>query len=325
MKKILIIRFSSIGDIVLTSPIARCVKLQVKNCELHFLTKKSFESIVANNPHIDKVYSIEKHIDEVIPQLKLEKYDFVIDLHYNIRSLLVRLKLNRPSFKFNKTNLKKWLMVNWKIKKKPNTHIVDRYFKAVRKLGVRNDGLGLDFFIPESQEVSLSTLPATHQNGYIAFVIGAKHFTKRMPPEKILSICKKITQPIIFLGGPEDKELALYLTKEIGPNCYNACGIYSLQQSASLVKQAKKVITHDTGLMHIAAAFKKDIISIWGSTIPEFGMSPYFPGNSKAGIYIEVADLACRPCSKIGFSKCPKGHFKCMKDISEAQIISALA
>lgn len=324
MKKILIIRFSSIGDIVLTSPIVRCVKSQLKNCEVHYLTKKSFESIVSLNPNVDKVYSIQKNIDEVLPQLKQEKYDFIIDLHYNIRSVLVRLKLNRPSFKFNKTNLKKWLMVNWKIRKKSNAHIVDRYFKAVKKLGVKNDGMGLDFFIPEDQEVSLAALPASHRNGYIAFVIGAKHFTKRMPKEKITAICQQLQQPVILLGGPEDKALADEITKQVGAKIYNACGIYSLQQSASLVKQAQKVLTHDTGLMHIAAAFKKDIVSVWGSTIPEFGMSPYLPGNSKAGVYIENSDLSCRPCSKIGFNKCPKGHFNCMTELSEAKIVAAL-
>ena len=323
MKKILIIRFSSIGDIVLTSPIARSIKEQLKNPEVHFLTKKSFGSIVSLNPNIDKVYTIEKNIDEVIAQLKEEKYDFIIDLHYNIRSVMVRLKLNRPSFTFNKTNLKKWLMVNWKIKKKPNAHIVDRYFKAVRKLGVRNDNKGLDFFIPAKDEVELSTLPASHQKGYIAFVIGAKHFTKRMPKEKIFAVCQKITQPLVLLGGPEDKEVADFIEKGVGAKIYNGCGRYSLQQSASLVKQAQKVITHDTGLMHIAAAFNKEIISIWGSTVPEFGMYPYLPKDAKPALLVEVKDLYCRPCSKIGFPKCPLGHFKCMNEIDENAVAAA--
>ncbi len=323
MAKILFIRFSSIGDIVLTSPIVRSAKHELKNAEIHFLTKKSFASIVELNPNIDKVYSIEKHIDEVIPQLKIEQYDYIIDLHYNIRSVLVRLKLNRPSFTFYKTNLKKWLMVNWKLKKKPNEHIVSRYFKAVQKIGVKNDKLGLDFFIPAKDEVQLSSLPPSHQKGYVAFVIGAKHFTKRMPQEKLLSICKKLKHPIVLLGGKEDLEVANFLEKEIGSVIYNACGKYNLQQSASLVKQAHKVITHDTGLMHIAAAFKKEIISVWGSTIPEFGMSPYLPEQSKQAVLVEVKNLACRPCSKIGFPKCPKGHFKCMNNIDEELLIKA--
>jgi lipopolysaccharide heptosyltransferase II len=317
MKKILLIRFSSIGDIVLTSPVARCIKKQVPNSEVHFLTKKSFESIVSLNPNIDKVYCIEKSIDEVIAQLKDENYDYIVDLHYNIRSVLVKMRLNKPFKTVRKLNFKKWLLVFFKSRKIRTKHIVERYLDAAKNLGVTNDNLGLDFFIPEKDEVALSSLPLSHQQAYIAFVIGAKHFTKRLPKKKILSICKKIQQPIILLGGPEDKAVADYISAEMGAQVYNACGAYNLQQSASLVKQAKKVITHDTGLMHIAAAFKKEIVSIWGSTVPEFGMYPYLPKGAKQAVMIEVKGLSCRPCSKIGFNKCPKGHFNCMNTINE--------
>lgn len=317
MKKILIIRFSSIGDIVLTSPVARCIKNQVKDSEVHFLTKKSFASIVALNPNVDKVYSIEKSIDEVIGQLKEENYDYIVDLHYNIRSVLVKMKLNKPFGTVRKLNLKKWLLVFFKIQKIKSKHIVDRYLIAAKKTGIVNDNQGLDFFIPAKDEVAINSLPLSHQQGYIAFVIGAKHFTKRLPKEKIVSICRKIKQPIILLGGKEDKEVADFIESEIGAKIYNACGPYNLQQSASLVKQAQKVITHDTGLMHIAAAFKKEIISIWGSTVPEFGMYPYLPKGAKQAQLIEVKGLSCRPCSKIGFTKCPKGHFNCMQLIDE--------
>ena len=322
MKKILIIRFSSIGDIVLTSPVMRCLKQQLNDVEVHFLTKKSFESIVALNPNIDKVYSIEKNIDEVIPALKKENYDFIIDLHYSIRSVLVKLKLNRPYATVSKLNFKKWLLVFFKSRNIKGKHIVDRYLETAKKLGIVNDNQGLDFFIPEKDEVKISSLPATHQQGYIAFVIGAKHFTKRMPQEKILSACKKITQPIILLGGKEDKAVADFIESHIGTKIYNACGIYNLQQSASLVQQAQKVITHDTGLMHIAAALKKEIVSVWGSTVPEFGMFPYLPKGSKPAKIVQVQGLSCRPCSKIGYSKCPKGHFNCMNLIDENELVS---
>jgi lipopolysaccharide heptosyltransferase II len=322
MKKVLIIRFSSIGDIVLTSPVTRCLKTQLKDVEVHFLTKKSFESIIALNPHVDKVYAIEKNTDEVMAQLKNENYDYIIDLHYNIRSVLVKMKLGKPFSTVRKLNFKKLLLVFFKTKKLRSKHIVDRYLDTAKKLGIVNDNKGLDFFIPEKDEIKLTTLPETHQKGYLAFVIGAKHFTKRLPKEKILSLCKKINSPIVLLGGKEDKEVADFIEKEIGSKIYNACGQYNLQQSASLVKQAQKVISHDTGLMHIAAAFKKEIISIWGSTVPEFGMYPYLPKGAQQAKIIEVKGLSCRPCSKIGFTKCPKGHFNCMNQIDENLVLN---
>ncbi len=299
----------------------RCLKQQLNNVEIHYLTKKSFVSIVENNPNIDKVFSFEKDVDEVLSELKKEKYDWIIDLHHNFRSMRVKRSLGKPWKSFNKLNIEKWLLVNFKINLLPQKHIVGRYFETVTHLGVKNDLNGLDFFIDAKNEVNISSLQKEFHNGFIAFVIGAKHNTKKLPFEKIISICKKINQPIIFIGGREDFETGKTIASQT-PNIFNACGKYNLQQSASLVKQAEKVITHDTGMMHIAAAFKKNIISVWGNTVPEFGMFPYMPENEANSKIVEVKNLSCRPCSKIGFEKCPKGHFKCMNEIDETEFIT---
>lgn len=318
--KILIIRFSSIGDIVLTSSIIRCLKQQIKNAEVHYITKKQFASILEDNPYLDKIYSIEKNVSEVSKELKKENYDFVIDLHHNLRSAQVKSLLGKKSKSFPKLNIEKWLMVNLHINKLPNVHIVDRYFETVKSLGVINDGKGLEYFIPKEDHVDLSTLPAGFQNGYIGFVIGAKYFTKQLPKEKIMSIIQKINQPVILLGGKEDVEKGEAVA-QITNLCYNACGKYNLNQSASLVKQARKIITHDTGLMHIAAAFKKEIVSVWGNTIPEFGMYPYYGDAQISSHKSQVTNLSCRPCSKLGYAECPKAHFKCMNEINEEEIV----
>lgn len=307
---------------MLTSPVVRCLKKQLQGVEVHYLTKKAFLPTIENNPNIDKVYSIEKEVAEVAKDLKKEKYDFIADLHHNLRTMQVKRALKAKSASFPKLNIEKWLAVNLKINKLPDVHIVDRYFKTVKSLGVKNDKAGLDYFIPKQDEVDLSTLPQSHRNCYMAFVIGAKHYTKQLPEHKIISICKKINASIILLGGPEDIEKAKHIEQAVGANIYNACGKYNINQSASLIKQAKKVITHDTGLMHIASAFKKDIISVWGNTIPEFGMYPYKPGADSH--IMEVKGLSCRPCSKLGFKTCPKKHFKCMEEQDEEQIIKSL-
>ncbi len=316
MKKILIIRFSSIGDIVLTTPVIRCIREQKPDAEIHFLTKVSFKNILENNPHLTKIHTIEKDVKEVIEQLQKEKFDFVVDLHNNIRSIQTKNALSAPSSTFKKLNFKKWVLVNFKVDKMPKVHVVDRYMDTVAQLGIKNDNKGLDYFIPAKDEVNISSLLASHQSGYIGFVIGAKHFTKQLPTEKIISICKKLNQPIILLGGKEDIARAEEIEKAVGSAIYNACGKHNLNQSASIIKQAKKIISHDTGLMHIAAAFKKEIISVWGNTVPAFGFSPYLP-DSKSKM-VEVKNLSCRPCSKIGYDKCPKGHFKCMMAIDES-------
>lgn len=317
--KFLIIRFSSIGDIVLTTPVVRNLKEQCDGAEIHYLTKEQYKGILEHNPYVDKIHTLKNSLNELILELKNEHFHYVIDLHNNLRTARVKLKLHTVSFKFNKLNKEKWMMVNFKKNKLPDIHIVDRYLETVNFFIDKNDQRGLDFFIPEKDEVKIISLPKTHQNNYIAFAIGAQHSTKRLPDEKIISICKKINKPIILLGDKNDAIVAEKVKSQIGENIYNACGIYNLNQSSSIVEQAKIVISHDTGLMHIAAAFKKQIISIWGNTIPEFGMYPYL-SNEKSEI-VEVKGLKCRPCSKIGYKKCPKNHFKCMSEIDEERIV----
>ncbi len=314
MKKILLIRFSSIGDIVLTTPVIRALKKQL-GCELHVLTKPQYAAITENNPNVDLVYPLNGDLKNIISQLRSEEYDFVVDLQKNIRSARIRKGLHKPSATFPKYNREKWLLVNFKVNRLPEVHLVDRYFEAVKPLGVTNDGKGLDFFIPGKDRVDPKTIHPELKRKYAVFAIGGRHKTKMMPQEKIADIIDKLKMPVILLGGPEDKnagDMIVALTTNL--KVWNTCGNYNLNQSASLIMQAGVVLTHDTGLMHIAAAFNKPIVSIWGNTVPAFGMYPYMPGNEKRSVIVEVKDLRCRPCSKLGHKKCPKKHFKCMME-----------
>src|SRR4030095_3604321 len=160
--KFLIIRFSSIGDIVLTTPVIRCLKKQVPDAEIHFLTKESFHSIVEHNPYIDKTHLLAHSFELMIHELKLEDYDHIIDLHKNVRTLRVKKALGLRSHSFNKLNTQKYIYVNLKLNLMPNIHIVDRYLKTVEAFGVKNDGAGLDYFIPEKDETRKNDLPASH-------------------------------------------------------------------------------------------------------------------------------------------------------------------
>lgn len=323
MLKFLIIRFSSIGDIVLTTAAIRCLRKQYPDAGIHFLTKQAFRGLVADNPNINKVITLEDDFDAMVDVLKKEAYDHIIDLHHNLRTLRIKRALKKvPASSFNKLNIEKWLLVNLKINILPNKHIVDRTIECMHGLGVKDDGQGLDYFIPERDKVRKEDIPTAHQLGYIGIVIGAALNTKKLPLQKIKEICKAIDHPIILLGGKEDyldgKEIAM--VDEI--KLYNACGKFSLNESADIVRNAKFIITHDTGLMHIAAAFQKPIISVWGNTIPGFGMYPYY-GKRSTQQYevVEIKKLRCRPCSKIGYKKCPKGHFKCMQLIAVNEIV----
>lgn len=311
MVKFLVVRFSSIGDIVLTTPVLRHLKQQVEDAEIHYLTKTAYASLLEANPYVDRIHAYDGDINACITRLREEGIDYVIDLHNNIRTARLKYGLKRIAFSVHKLNWLKWLYVTLKINRMPGRHMVDRNLDTIRTFIEERDKGGLDYFIPVKSEVELGSLPETFRNGYVGLSIGAQHFTKLLPLESLVVLCEKLDYPLIILGGPEDRERGDQIVSSLPEKkILNGCGGYSIHQSASLVKQAKIIITNDTGLMHIGAAFQKKIISVWGNTVPAFGMFPYRANPSS--VQFEVSELNCRPCSKIGYQKCPKGHFKCM-------------
>ncbi len=317
--KFLIIRFSSIGDIVLTSPVVRCLKTQYPGAEVHFLTKKRNADLLQANPYIDKIQLYDGSISNLISDLKAEKYDCIIDLHNNLRSLAVKFSLNAQSYSFNKLNFRKLLFTRFGINTMPDKHIVDRAMETLRSFNVVNDGKGLDYFIPEGDEFLLEELPEHFRNGYIALVLAGTYTTKKMPVAKYRNLISGNNVPFVLLGGKSERLLASEILDWNTGNVVDFTGKLRINQSASLVQKAQLVISNDTGLMHIASAFHKKILSVWGNTTPEFGMYPYLPGEGSE--MIEVKGLKCRPCSKLGYRQCPKKHFRCMNDIQENRII----
>lgn len=315
--KILVVRFSSMGDIIYTTPVVRCLKTQLPDAEIHFLTKPAFKYIYDNNPYVDRLVLLKPALAETIEEIRAEKYDYLIDLHNNLRTSLIKLRTGIKSSTYKKQRIRKWLSLKFNLKLVPPVHLVERYLKAVKFLGVKNDGKPIDYYVKAQHDLK-KLLPASHQNNFVAFVIGATHFTKRMPNEKIISICRKVNSPIVLLGGQDVRANGTHIATAAGSNVYNACGATSLDESVYLVSRAQRILGFDTGLTHIAEAFDKPIASIWGGTVPELlGVQPYMVKDAEViGI-----KLPCRPCSKFGLEKCPLGHFKCMNNIPEQVVI----
>ena len=306
MKKALLIRLSSIGDIVLTSPVVRCLKKQL-NCEVHYLTKGRYGEILACSPYIDKHWQYEE--DGLSDKLRKEAFDLVLDLHKNLRTKSLIRKLKPEHWvSFDKLNVKKWIYVRTKWNLLPDKHLVDRYFEAVQPLAIKNDGKGLDYFLPEDDSLSLPPLP----DDYAVIVLGAAHKTKMPELELWLSATRNSHFQFVLIGTEAEQKIAQKLA-ESRSNCLNLCSTTSLHGSAAVIRKARLVLTPDTGMMHVAAAFERNIISIWGNTDPAFGMYPYFPDNTHATDRKLQKIIACRPCSKIGSSHCPRKHFHCMR------------
>lgn len=298
---------------MLTASVVRCLKQQLANTEIHFLTKSAFKSVVEHNENVDKVITITSSIKEVTTTLKAEKYDHIVDLHNNLRTRSLSFRLRCPVSRFPKLNWKKWKLVKFKQNSMPDVHVVDRYFEAVKSLGVKSDGKRGDFPVPKSEALDVTSMYNLESKRFVALVIGAKFRTKQLPIEKLVELIEKVNDPIVLIGGPDDKNLGdEIVSKTNHEQVINSCGKHSILGSASILKKSRMVVTNDTGMMHIAACFDVPIVSIWGNTVPELGMYPYRPNDAASFSIHEVKDLKCRPCSKIGYSECPKGHFDCM-------------
>ena len=286
--------------------------------ELHFCTKMQFKAVTEHNPYIDTFHYFDNNWDTLLNNLKAQQFDCVIDLHHNIRSNQIKKALGVPTHTIKKLTVEKFLLTKLKWNVMPKRHITQRSLDTIAPLGVKDDGLELDYFIAADDIVKLNDIPTSHHLGYIAMVIGANHQTKKMPVEKWQELCSAIQHPIMLLGGKTEMEEATQIAAIDPIKIYNACGKFSLNESASLIQQSRLVISHDTGLQYVACAFQKPVIAIWGGTSPKLAVEPYY-GSAASPEYLRKKyinfsmDLWCQPCSKYGRAKCPLGHFKCMK------------
>ncbi len=308
--KILIIRFSAIGDIVLASPVLRILQEGlIGGAELHMVVRKRYFPVVEHNPRLSKVFTFESTVQEVMEPLLSEGYDYIIDLQNNLRSGLIKKRLGVLSFTVEKKNLAKFIWIKfgfkWNI-----PHVVSRYIDTLKTLGLSDDGKGLEFVIPSGVRVELPF------EEYTAVVIGANHFGKRPDASNWASIIHRIPGNIVLVGGKEEEMMSAALANQ--NRIFNVVNRLSLVESAWIVKQAQMVVVGDTGLMHIAAAFGKDILSIWGCTRPGLGMSPWRAGEHSFAI--EPSGLGDRPCSKLG-DFCKHGQMnRCIHHIDLNQL-----
>jgi len=312
--RLLFIRFSSIGDIVLTTPAIRCAKQQIPGVEIHFLTKLSMKDVSIANTHIDHFHYLDKDINDILPALKNIAFDAVIDLHNNQRTWRIKQALGAPSFAYRKLSIQKIILTTFGINLLKKEHVTKRYLDTLKSFGVRDDGKGLDYFLPNHVKQVTNDLPAHFKTGYIGWVIGASYFNKKLPLEKLFELAELVKKPMVLIGGPEDAAEAALLCKAFPDRLFNACGQYSINESAYFVQHANYIISHDTGFLHIACAFNKPTVTVWGATTPVLQFEGLYAANSTTPRFNSIVpDLKCQPCSKQGSDHCPKGHFACMR------------
>ena len=302
--EILIIRLSSLGDILLTTPLVRSIKKQYPQITIDFLLKEQYQNTLRYNKNITNLYFYEKDRDK----LKSNNYDLIIDLQNNIRSRNITRLLKRYALKFNKHDFDKFLLVHFKINKLQYLpQIPGRYANTIPNFNLDDDGL--DLFLPNNFNSKLQD-----KKRYIGFAPGSKHFTKMWPIDYFIQLGKLLNQngfEIILFGGSDDKQVCSQINDNLS-FAINLCNNNDLFQTAIDIKKCSALICNDSGLMHVACAVQVPVLTIFGSTVKEFGFTPYKNQN----LILENNLLTCRPCSHIGRNSCPKKHFKCMKNLT---------
>ncbi|MBO4654204.1 MAG: glycosyltransferase family 9 protein [Bacteroidales bacterium] len=318
--RILIIRLGSTGDILLTTPVIRAISQQIEGAKIHFLTNRKNKELLASNPHVEKIHVYQEPVKALVDELKAEQFDFIVDLQHNRRTKHLCSRLNLPC-SFLKTHpFKRWMCIRLKINTLPHKHLVERYFETVEAIGIQNDCHGLEYPIPAEDVFDTDDLPVFFEDGYVAIAMDAERATQRIPTTKIIEIATILHKPVILLGGKEVKDMGQEIVSQLGDRAYNACGEFSFNQCASLIQQSACVLTGDSAFMHLATALNKPVCSLWGSTVPEFGKYPYLPEQRQLFRIFEVCSLKCRPCAQLGFKKCPRRHFRCMKNIPAIEV-----
>ncbi|MBU4486619.1 MAG: glycosyltransferase family 9 protein [Candidatus Delongbacteria bacterium] len=318
--KILILRFSSMGDIILATPVLDVLKRDYPNSEIDWVVNKKFEDAVNTNPLINKlmIFKDKFGLKKIKDDISATNYDFIFDLHKNSKTNYLT-KDKKNVYRYNKRVFDRFMLVHFKKSYKEILPVTKMYFYALEKAGIETSGKWkLRFGLVKDIEIKTVNKYDLHNLNYIAIIPGASYTTKMWPKEyfkelvnKIIS-SKSINKKIIIIGkGSAEEALGKFISEKIESDCIDLTGKLNLQETAAVLKYADLVVTNDNGPMHLAECFNKKIIAVFGSTTEEFGFFPYST-KYKA---IENLGLKCRPCTHFGRKKCPKGHFKCMMDI----------
>jgi lipopolysaccharide heptosyltransferase II len=326
---VLAVRFSSIGDILLTTPLLRAIRHSHPGARVTVLTKREYVPLLSHNPHVNLVLGLapNRSLLSLASELRADQYTHLLDLHDNLRSRALRLLVPGTWRTYPKHRLARaWLIRAKRNRYRDRRPVPERYFSAARDLGVKPDGSPPDLFLgPEAGEQVtdwLRTAGLEKESNIVALAPGAAHATKRWPLEHWRALLARILEngaAVVIVGGPGDADLGTSLAQEPSGRVATAAGLFGLQGTGALLQRARVVVSGDTGIMHMATAVGTPVVSLFGPTVEAFG---FFPYTRKASV-LELP-LPCRPCTAQGSSRCPLGHHRCMIDIQPGLVYETL-
>lgn len=325
MLSILLVRFSSIGDILLTTPLVRALRRRHPEARLVFVTKRGMAPLVAENPHLSDVLTLapDEPVRDLARRLRALGPTHGLDLHSSLRTAALRWLVRCRWRGYSKRKLARTMLIATKLDVYGRAlPVPERYFEAARGLDVRPDGAGPEFFLAASARQRVTAWLAAHGVGdapFAALAPGAAHATKRWPPAHWLALAERLRAaglvPVI-VGGPDDRGVAQQLAA--GGQGVSAAGELSLQETGALLERARLAVTGDTGVMHMATGVRTPVVALFGPTVRQFGFFPY-----QAKSVVLERPLDCRPCSAMGSRRCPLGHHRCLDDLAPGDVAAA--
>ncbi|MEO8088664.1 MAG: glycosyltransferase family 9 protein [Gemmatimonadales bacterium] len=326
---ILAVRFSSIGDILLTTPLLRAIRRTHPGARLTVLTKREFVPLLSHNPHLSRVIGLAPggSLFTLAAELRGDGYTHRLDLHDNLRSRALRTLVPGRWHGYPKHRWARALLIHGKRNRyRDRRPVPERYFSAVEDLGVTPDGAPPEFFIgaeaTEQVEEWLGSVGLHSEPNILALAPGAAHATKRWPLEhwrRLVGKAVKDGLAVVIVGGPDDAALAVELAEGAGNRVAKAAGAFGLQATGALLRRARVLVSGDTGVMHMATGVGTPVVALFGPTVEAFGFFPY----TREATVLELP-LPCRPCTSQGGPRCPLGHHRCLVDIEPAVVHEAL-
>ncbi|MCX7832946.1 MAG: glycosyltransferase family 9 protein [Ignavibacteria bacterium] len=307
--RILVIRLSSFGDIVLTFPFLKQLKQKFPNSKIYFLTKSVYGNLVELSHEVDRIILYDNNFFEIKNLIKKENFDYIFDLQKNYRSIALTFKLKGKKIRYKKENFKKFLLIKFKI------NLFKKVIPVYKKYLLTLKGLveNLDFSY-HKVDLNFDRNPRFNFN-YILLAPSSKHYTKTYPTENFINIIKKNeSNKYVLVGDNSQRDIDICnMISKSCENTINLCNKTNFIELANLIYNADYIICNDSGVLHLAELLGKKVYAFFGSTVKEFGFYPQLPTT----VIFENENLKCRPCSRHGLEKCPKKHFKCMKEIQQ--------
>jgi ADP-heptose:LPS heptosyltransferase len=302
--KILIIRFSSFGDIVLTFPFLNELRRLYPDAQIDFIMKPQYAELVKLHPAVDNYFEYSDYTKMLLNQTN---YDAVFNLQGNPKSMRISAHTGKSVYRVKKDTLKKLILVNFKINKLQD--FLPVYAKYLVTLREFNPDVRISYSVTENLKIDTQNITSGE---YVIVSPSSKHFTKRLPADKFIDILKSLKSKIVLTGDKSktDNDICSYIKNNTG-NTENLCGKLSFSELAAYIRDSKFLLCNDSGVLHLGEALNKKVFVFYGSTVKEFG---FYPQLRTTEIF-DSGELYCRPCSHIGKNKCIKGHFKCMNDI----------